>query len=296
MKSPTPAASARDRTYVSSSALTARTVPALVEECARLGVRRLELTSSVPHDASMRRHLVQARRRGLEMVLHNYFPPPSEPFVINLASADSAIRSRSIDHCRAALDLSAELEAPFYSVHAGFLTDPHVSDLGRTFQAPDERRMEEAVITFHETVALLCETATSVGVDLLIENNVVSMANAPEGRNRIFLGVVPDDVDALMAAVPSPRLGVLLDVAHLKVSARTLGADVREALARMRPHVRALHLSDNDGEVDDNQPFAPDAWFVPYLSTFAGVWFSIETQPLSAPALHACMKIVEGVR
>jgi sugar phosphate isomerase/epimerase len=153
--------------------------------------------------------------------------------------------------------------------------------------------MEEAVAIFHESVATLCETAVAVGVDLLIENNVVSPGNAPGGRNGVFLGVLPEDFEALAAAVPSPRLGVLLDVGHLKVSARTLGVDAHAALVRLRPRVRALHLSDNDGEVDDHQAFTSDAWFVPFLSTFSRAVFSVETRPLQAAALRACMKVVE---
>jgi sugar phosphate isomerase/epimerase len=287
------AACGHERIYVSSSALKARTLPELVDECAALGIRRVELTSSLEYSPDMTSDLGRARAAGFRFLIHNYFPPPREPFVINLASADLAIRRRSIAHCEAALRLSAELAAPFYSVHAGFVTDPARSELGREFLAAGSRTIEDAIPVFHDTVARLCETAEQVGVDLLIENNVVSPANAPDGRNRLFLGVGPEDFESLAAAVASPRLGALLDVGHLKVSATALGIDARQALERMRPHVRALHLSDNDGLVDGNRAFMPDAWFVPSLATFTHAWFSIETRPLDDPVLLACLKTVE---
>ena len=284
---------ASERIYVSSSALKAGTFPDLVEACTALGIQHVELTSSFVCGDDVATDLGRARMAGFRFLIHNYFPPPREPFVINLASADPAIRRRSIEHCRTALRLSAELAAPFYSVHAGFVTDPAPSELGRTFRPTHTRTKADATPVFHDTVATLCETAEQVGVDLLIENNVVSPANAPDGRNRLFLGVEPEDFEALVTAVASPRLGVLLDVGHLTVSATALSIDARQALERIRPLVRALHLSDNDGVVDNNLTFTPDAWFVPFLATFTNAWFSIETRPLETPDLLACLKTVE---
>jgi sugar phosphate isomerase/epimerase len=234
-----------------------------------------------------------ARRAGLQFALHNYFPVPRDPFVINLASANQAIRCRSLEHCRMALRLSAELGSPSYSVHAGFVTDPAPSNLGGVFPPPGGRTRDEAASAFYDAVAALCETAEQVGVDLLIENNVVSPANAPDGRNLLFLGVTPEDFAALEAAVPSPRRGVLLDVGHLNVSATALGFDARQALDAIRPSVRALHLSDNDGTMDRHRAFTSTAWFVSALATFTDAWFSIETRPLEPRVLAECLKTVE---
>jgi sugar phosphate isomerase/epimerase len=155
------------------------------------------------------------------------------------------------------------------------------------------RTKVDAAQTFHDTVALLCETAQTLGVDLLIENNVLSRRNLVEGRNELLLCVTADDFHELFDAVDSRSLGILLDVAHLKVSAQTLGMDRRQTIDQLRSYVRAVHLSDNDGATDDNQPFERDAWFVQHLPMFPNAICVIETRPLDAPALAACMRIVE---
>ena len=288
--------SQRDRVFVSSSAIKARTVSGVVEECARRGLRHLELTSSFPHYARIRQEVAAAAREGMRLLLHNYFPPPQHGFVLNLASADPTILHRSIEHCRAGLELCAEIGAPFFSVHAGFSVDPKPSDLGHRLTPDGPRTKAEAAKAFHDTVALLCETAEHLGIAILIENNVLSRPSLVNGRNELLLGVTGDDFDDLFDAVPSRSLGMLLDVAHLKVSAQTLGIDRDRTIEHVRSYVRALHLSDNNGERDNNQPFNEDAWFLPHLKTFSGIVCVIETRPLDRSALAGCVRIVEEVR
>ena len=285
-----------DRIFVSSSVFEAKTVPAVVEECGRRGLTCLELTSSFPYYAGVRQDVVAAKEGGMQLLVHNYFPPPPQGFVLNLASADPQIHRRSIEHCREALVLSAEIGAPFFSVHAGLSVDPSPSELGRRLAPAARRAKADAKKVFFDTVALVCETAEACGVDLLIENNVVSRRNFVEGRNEVLLGVTGDDFEELFEVVPRRRLGMLLDVGHLNVSARTIGMDRLKTIEQVRASVRALHLSDNDGETDDNRPFDRSAWFVPHLATFSHAFFVIETRPLEPPALAACLRIVEAAR
>jgi sugar phosphate isomerase/epimerase len=282
----------RERVFVSSSAFKARTVAAVVAECERRGVERLELTSSFPYYEGTREEVVEARRRGMRLLIHNYFPPPQHGFVLNLASGDPVTRRRSIEHCRAALVLSSDIGAPYYSVHAGFALDPKPSDLGGRLAVAERRTMHDTAQVFFESVELLCDTAQTVGVDLLIENNVISPPNLIDGRNELLLCVTAEGVHELFDAVRSSRLGVLLDVAHLNVSAMTLGLDRERTITQLRPFVRALHLSDNNGVVDDNRPFDRDAWFLPHLASFPEAELVIETRALDPLALAACMSTV----
>jgi sugar phosphate isomerase/epimerase len=63
-----------------------------------------------------------------------------------------------------------------------------------------------------------------------------------------------------MARMPS-NVGVLLDVAHLKVSARSLGFDPVAAHVQLKPWIQGYHLSDNDGTADSNEIVTADSWF-----------------------------------
>jgi hypothetical protein len=64
------------------------------------------------------------------------------------------------------------------------------------------------------------------------------------------------------------------------VSATALGFDVHDFMAAVKPYIRALHLSDNDGREDQNLPFTDKAWFYPLLHDFAGLPMVIEAYNL----------------
>ena len=65
--------------------------------------------------------------------MHNYFPPPKNPFVLNLASSNNKILNLSLKHICKAIKLTSRIGAKYYSFHAGFLVDPMVDRLGKKF-------------------------------------------------------------------------------------------------------------------------------------------------------------------
>jgi len=202
-----------------------------------------------------------------DMVLqvHNYFPPPEKPFVFNLASADSEILQCSISHVRSAMRLALALNRPVYSFHAGFRISPKVSDLGQTLGKYSLLDRNTALFQFGERVIQLAEEAKREGVLLLIENNVSTKANLETYCEDPLLLTHPDEIAEFMKEMPS-NVKFLLDVAHLKVSSKTLGFDLVEAHEKVKPWIRGYHLSDNDGNVDSNDPVKESSWFWPALN------------------------------
>ena len=60
---------------------------------------------------------------------------------------------------------------------------------------------------------------------------------------------------------------LLLDVAHLKVSANSLNFNPVEMMEKCSDYIGGYHLSDNNGLSDTNESFLQDAWFWKYLKT-----------------------------
>ncbi len=247
------------RVFVSSGAFGRMSVEEIIASAGETGVRHIELASGTRHGSgnALGAALKDAGARGYEFLIHNYFPVPAEPFVLNLASADPANLERSISHVRNAIDLAALVKSPFYSVHCGFCIDPSPDDLGRALRGraipPDQ-----ALAVFVDCVQALADYAKGKDVDLLLENNVLSPMNAGKVQ---LLGVRPEEIEYLLDRIARPNVGLLLDVAHLKVSAVTLGFDMVAAAVRLAPLVRCCHLSDNDGTEDSNRVIAADSWF-----------------------------------
>ncbi len=253
--------------FFSSGAFASHSPEEITAECrGPLGVG-IEFTSSFPFIAN-----VAQRVRGLGgpgLLVHNYFPPPPAPFVLNLAATDPAIRAASHQLCHAAIELSAAIGAPFYSVHSGFAMNLTAGQLGQPGQqaalAPgkyiDRPAAEHA---FRESVLELSAFARERGVGLLLENNVLTRTQVAAGRANSLLMTTPAECRKFFDDLGDPNVGLLLDVAHAKVSAGALGFQASEFF-QFGPYLRALHLSDNDGLADTNQPMTRDAWFAPCL-------------------------------
>jgi sugar phosphate isomerase/epimerase len=203
-------------------------------------------------------------------LVHNYFPPPQEPFVLNIASGDPDIRQKSIDLVRNALDLSFDLGAPFYSLHGGFIVDPVGFD-GQSFIFPDPDSSDAEHRAFDRFVSavesLLCHSADT-GVRLLIENNVCTTQHLGK---LLFTGY--KDFLALFEVSSGTSLGILLDTGHLNIAAHTLRSNRFECINFLSPYISAFHLHDNNGLLDQHR--LPDegswVWSVLNRPEFAGL-------------------------
>jgi sugar phosphate isomerase/epimerase len=210
------------------------------------------------------RERLRGASEGVALRLHNYFPPPQVPFVLNLGSLDDEVGRRSLEQAHTALEWSKELGSPVYSVHAGFRLDPSPTELGGMIRHRVLPDRDEVMDCFLERVHTLARGAEQLGIRLLLENNVVSQVNLQAQGEDAFLMTTPLECEEVMHRTPD-NVGLLLDVAHLKVSANSLGYDPVEMFERCNDWVGAYHLSENDGESDTNEPVRKDSWFWPHL-------------------------------
>lgn len=257
----------------------------------------VELSSSVRHTPDMMNDIKPAMDQ-VRFLVHNYFPAPATPFVLNLASGDSAIHEKSVEHCRTAIDLCTEVGSPFYSVHAGFAFHLEPGDLGK----PEAQRKldqsrhfsrEDAYQRFVNTVKELGVYARSRNTGLLIENNVVAAENLDSNNESPLLLTTPDEILRFFKDLDDPSVSMLLDVAHAKVSARTFGIRLEDYFEKLSPYIEALHLSDNDGLRDSNKPFDEDAWFIPFLADFRSKTFVIEAYRLTIDQMSSLKNTVQ---
>jgi sugar phosphate isomerase/epimerase len=217
----------------------------------------------VPFSPTILDSLNGAKNR-IRFLVHNYFPPPVVPFVLNLASTDSVIHHRSVALCKNAIDLCAGLKAPFYSVHSGFAMHLDPEDLGDPRKqarhgAASRIPRDEAYETFVKTIRSLARYANDRNVELLVENNVVAVENlADDGTHPMLLADV-DEIKSFFNDICRTGVGLLLDMGHAKVTAGALHKDPRCFPDELERFIGCLHLSDNDGRQDDNGP-SHDAW------------------------------------
>ncbi len=202
--------------------------------------------------------------KHFNIAMHNYFPVPKQPFVFNLASLDNEIVGASLEHAKRAINLTAENNGRYYSFHAGYLLDPNASELGKVIEKKQLNDRETGLRQFINNVNRLAEYASEKGITLLIENNVISAKNFDSLGGDPLLMTAAAETREVFGKVAS-NVKLLIDVAHLKVSAQTLGFDPVGYLKEFEEITAAYHISDNDGLEDSNQPFTEDSWFIEHI-------------------------------
>ena len=82
------------------------------------------------------------------------------------------------------------------------------------------------------------------------------------------------DAVKIMRETPD-NVNLLLDVAHLKVSSKTLGFSKEEFIKKCNKWIKVYHLSDNNGYFDTNDDVKNSSWFWKYLKKDA-YYYSLE--------------------
>ena len=118
--------------YISSACLKANHIKESVLKLNSYGIDHIELSGGTKYYKNLESDLIELKEKfSLKFLCHNYFPPPPDPFVINLASSDVNVYNKSLANIKKALDLSNKLGSAKFAFHAGFYFNPDLSQLGK---------------------------------------------------------------------------------------------------------------------------------------------------------------------
>ena len=203
---------------------------------------------------------------GLHYLLHNYFPPPKNDFVINLSSSDSIIFQKSLDHCKKAIEYSYILGGNKIAFHAGFLIEIPYNLIGTNLKMSSLAQKEIAIEKLMQAYGYLTRFAGK-HITVYLENNVVSKHNYElfQFKNP-FLFTDFKGLEELLKLNNS--IHFLLDIAHLKVSCKTCQLNFNTQLNLLLPFTDYIHISDNNGISDQNHDFHENSDLINTLSAF----------------------------
>jgi len=235
--------------YVSSSCVKHTKIRDSVQELAENDFQNIELSGGTEYYENFENDLLELKDKyNLNYRCHNYFPPPKNPFVLNLASLNDETFQMSFYHLEKVVALSNRLGADKFAFHAGFFIDIRLSEIGKKLSRDNLFDKKEAVERFCNAYDVIKRKAKNVS--LFIENNVFSKTNADtyDGENP-FMMTNFDEYKSLKEKI---NFNLLLDIAHLKVSSKTLRLDWEEEFENMMSVSSYIHVSDNDGFHDLN--------------------------------------------
>ena len=206
-----------------------------------------------------KKDLKKLENKKIELRLHNYFPPPNQSFVINLASRNNLIVKKTINQIKKSILLSKKLGAKYFGFHAGFRIDPNVNNLGKILDGKLAPR-KIALKIFKKNILILNKFAIKNNKVLLIENNVVTKKNLIKYGSNPLLLTNPKEILKFFKELPK-SIGLLLDVGHLKVSSKTEKFSLIKAIKSLNPLTKGYHLSENNFIIDSNNKINKKSFF-----------------------------------
>ena len=235
--------------YISTSCIKNTKIKDSVEELATNGFKNIELSGGTEYYDNFENDLLDLKDEyNLNYRCHNYFPPPKKHFVLNLASLNDETFQISFKHLQRVIALSNRLGADKFAFHAGFFIDIKLREIGKKLSKDHLFNEDESISRFCDAFQDLQKQAC--GVSLFIENNVFSSSNADtyDGENPFMM----TNFNEYVSLKEKIDFNLLLDVAHLKVSARTLKLNWEEEFEKMMDASSYVHVSNNDGFHDLN--------------------------------------------
>jgi len=240
--------------YISSSCISAKKIKDAVLALVQNGLYHIELSGGTDYYTGLQDDLIELKEKfDIHYIVHNYFPPPKQHFVLNLASLDDTIYYNSINHYIQAIELSKKIQSPCLGLHAGFLIDIHKDEIGKKIHYKPIFNKEKAINRFIEAYQILKDIAGDL--DLYIENNVFSFSNKQTYKENPFFLTCSEEYLELKKYI---NFKLLLDVAHLKVSAFTHQLSFIEEFQKLSCVSDYWHLSGNDGKSDQNKALSAD--------------------------------------
>lgn len=279
--------------YVSTACLKdGKDVIQVLDAYKTAGFRHIELGASHRYSPGL---VPYVKRQSLDFLVHHYFPPPADPFVLNLASASSEILNRSLQQINRSLELCYEIGAPLLSIHAGFKADPS-PDL--TFIGRRQEPYEKAFDIFVTSIKEIDHLARENGVKVAIENNVLARYNMVDGANPYLLLCHQEEFKEFFKRVTSDNVGILLDLGHLQVSAHSLGFSKDEFVRDLGNRIFALHIHDNRGEKDEHLGVTPGSWVYNALHrpSFSGIPWILESTNLSVDQIKQNLNLLGSLQ
>ncbi len=250
--------------FVSSAALKNNSIAKVSKKFENAGIKNIEFSGGLYEEDVLKK--LKKLQKKQNILIHNYFPRPKKDFVLNLATANKFILKKTEAFIKKSILLCSKLNIKYYSFHAGFLIDPKIRMLGKKIKKTSIQNRDESLKRFILRTNKLARFAKKHNVELLIENNVLSKKNYLVFKNNPLLMTSYQEMIKIMKNTPN-NVNLLIDVGHLKVSAKTLKFNMKNTLSKVNKWVKGYHLSENNGLEDSNNFLKSKSWFLKILKT-----------------------------
>ena len=244
--------------YLSTSCYGRISVSNAIKQCQKIAGNFVEI--SAPHDYQSMDDLKEVlkgfRDKGVNFALHNYFPAPKSPFVLNMAASDSITYNKTEELIKNAFCLADYAESPIYGIHAGYLAKAKAGEDGYFIFSDEEESYKTALENTIKFVNNILKYKPK-NLTFIIENLF------PSPKKRHSLNCSYEEIKELMNSLPN-EVGILLDLGHFNISSNILGFNRHKALDKLVNNffgrIKEIHISENNGFKDEHLAVKENSW------------------------------------
>jgi len=282
--------------YITSLCSAKKRIVDSVKELIDLGFRNIELTGGTRFYAEVEEGLLDLKKTyQLNFLIHNYFPPQPEDFVLNLASSDLNLRNKARDLIKKAVVLSKKFGNNLYTLHPGFMNNL-LPTLESGFFIKENKRVTSRE-DFYRALDFILGDIVGSDFKIAVENLCPKSFN----DRYSFISSLEDIEQFLGYYADRANVGVLLDLGHLNIASQLIGFDKNKVLAdmisRFKERIFEIHLSENNGKADFHNISSIDSWQIEFLSKnkefIKSIPVVLEWQGCAGPLAYERFKIIQ---
>tara|TARA_B110000037_G_C17128138_1_gene509431 strand:+ start:3952 stop:4809 length:858 start_codon:yes stop_codon:yes gene_type:complete len=203
-------------------------------------------------------------KKKCNYLIHNYFPVPKKSFVINIASLDNKIRSRSINQIKKSILFCKKSKAKLYTFHPGFLSDPEGEGNGNKKSRNYDFKWKAKLLKKNYSVSWsymiksikeIVEFAKKKNINIAIETE--GSVNASDH----LLMQKPIEYKKFMKIFSNKEIGINLNIGHLNLASKKFKFDKFKFIKLISNYIVAFECSHNYGRDDNHLPLKKYAWY-----------------------------------
>ena len=174
--------------YLSTTCFKKDSLEEIINICKDHNISNLELSGNLKYldDDDLNKLLNDS---NFNFRFHNYFPIPKEPFIINIASPQTA--DLSIKNIIKGMNFANNYGAKIFSFHAGLRFDPIISSLGKKQLVFDTLSLDESYALLEKSLSTIVKS-NLYKCTICIENNVIENKNFNKSENRYVFSDLSD--------------------------------------------------------------------------------------------------------
>ncbi|MDP7116284.1 MAG: sugar phosphate isomerase/epimerase family protein [Candidatus Woesearchaeota archaeon] len=249
------------------------------------GIRQIELGSAHFYFSDLSRLFKMQKEHELTFTVHTFFPPLKEQLWVNIASTNKDILDKSLKVALNAVELCRKVEAPIYTIHAGYLVD---------FKAQHELEAVTKPVPYDQAHAIFMESLKKI-LSKAEDNDITIGLETQHDKHGEMLMAQSEEFIKLFSEIKSKNLGILFDFGHVYSNAGYYGFKPKDYIDAIKKWIIAFHIHEGDGRDAHLKVSSLDFFSDFPKEFFKDKFLTLEVNRLKIDEILQQQKLLEGL-